>query len=74
MVQGTNGSPRVALHEVAPRDGLQIEPVFVPTEQKIAWIDRLSETGVAKIEASSFVSPKHVPALADGEEVLRRKT
>ena len=65
-------APRVALHEVAPRDGLQIEPVFVPTERKIAWIDSLSETGIAKIEATSFVSPKHVPALADGEEVLRR--
>jgi hydroxymethylglutaryl-CoA lyase len=66
------GAQRVALHEVAPRDGLQIEPVFVPTEAKVAWIDRLSETGIAKIEATSFVSPKHVPALADGEEVLRR--
>ncbi|TDR87294.1 hydroxymethylglutaryl-CoA lyase [Enterovirga rhinocerotis] len=65
------GPNRVQLHEVAPRDGLQIEPVFVPTEQKIAWIDRLSETGIAKIEATSFVSPKHVPALADGEAVLR---
>ena len=65
------GARRVALHEVAPRDGLQIEQVFVPTEKKIAWIDALSETGVAKIEATSFVSPKHVPALADGEEVLR---
>lgn len=72
MEQEQAGAARVALHEVAPRDGLQIEPVFVPTEQKIAWIDRLSETGVAKIEATSFVSPKHVPALADGEVVLRR--
>lgn len=67
-----NRSQRVALHEVAPRDGLQIEPVFVPTDQKVAWIDRLSATGVAKIEVTSFVSPKHVPALADGEEVARR--
>lgn len=65
-----SGTQRVALHEVAPRDGLQIEPVFVPTEQKIAWINRLSETGVAKIEATSFVAPKHVPALADGVEVM----
>lgn len=71
MAQPQAGAARVALHEVAPRDGLQIEPVFVPTAQKIAWIDRLSETGLAKIEATSFVSPKHVPALADGEEVLR---
>ncbi len=67
-----SGSARVALHEVAPRDGLQIEPVFVPTDAKVAWIDRLSATGVAKIEVTSFVSPRHVPALADGEEVARR--
>ena len=63
---------RVFIHEVAPRDGLQIEPVFVPTDEKVAWIDRLSETGLAKIEVTSFVSPKAVPALADGEEVARR--
>ena len=63
---------RVSLHEVAPRDGLQIEPVFIPTDRKVAWIDRLSEAGLAKIEITSFVSPKHVPALADGEEVARR--
>lgn len=65
-------SERVAIHEVAPRDGLQIEPVFVPTDEKVAWIDRLSETGLAKIEITSFVSPRAVPALADGEEVARR--
>ena len=63
---------RVFIHEVAPRDGLQIEPVFVPTDAKVGWIDRLSETGLAKIEVTSFVSPKAVPALADGEEVARR--
>ena len=67
-----SGSDRVFIHEVAPRDGLQIEPVFVPTDDKVAWIDRLSETGMAKIEITSFVSPKAVPALADGEEVARR--
>lgn len=63
------GAERVDIHEVAPRDGLQIEPVFVLTDEKVAWIDRLSATGVAKIEITSFVSPKHVPALAHGEEV-----
>lgn len=66
------GAERVFIHEVAPRDGLQIEPVFVPTDRKVAWIDRLSDTGLAKIEITSFVSPKHVPALSDGEEVARR--
>jgi hydroxymethylglutaryl-CoA lyase len=73
MSAALSGLPsRVFIHEVAPRDGLQIEPVFVPTHDKVAWIDRLSDTGVAKIEIGSFVSPKAVPALADGEEVARR--
>jgi hydroxymethylglutaryl-CoA lyase len=73
MSAALSGLPsRVFIHEVAPRDGLQIEPVFVPTDDKVAWIDRLSDTGVAKIEIGSFVSPKAVPALADGEEVARR--
>jgi hydroxymethylglutaryl-CoA lyase len=58
------------MQEVSPRDGLQIEPIFVPTEQKIALINRLSQTGLAKIEVTSFSSPKAVPALADAEAVL----
>ena len=61
---------RLFIHEIALRDGLQIEPAFVPTETKIALTDRLSRTGVAKIEVTSFVSPKAVPALADAEEVM----
>lgn len=61
---------RLFIHEVAPRDGLQIEPVFVPTADKIALIDRLARTGVAKIEATSFVSPKAIPALADADAVM----
>jgi hydroxymethylglutaryl-CoA lyase len=56
---------------VATRDGFQIEPIFVPTEQKIALIDRLSRTGLSKIEVSSFVSPKAIPNLRDAEEVCR---
>lgn len=62
---------RLYLHEVAPRDGLQIEPLFVATDKKIDLIDRLSTTGVAKIEVTSLVSPKAIPALADAEDVLR---
>ena len=58
-------SQRVYLNDVAPRDGLQIEPVFVPTEQKVALIDALSHAGFAKIEVTSFTSPKAIPALAD---------
>lgn len=65
-------SPRIALNEVAPRDGLQMEPVFVPTDDKVAWIDRLSTLGYACIEATSFVSARAIPALADAEAVMRR--
>ena len=62
---------RVTLMDVSPRDGLQAEPVFVPTEKKIALIERLIAAGVRKIEATSFVSPKWVPQMADGEQVLQ---
>jgi len=48
---------RIYIHDVVARDGLQIEPGWVPTERKVELIDRLSSTGVAKIEATSFVSP-----------------
>ena len=62
---------RVYVQDVAVRDGFQIEPRFIPTEQKIALIDRLSRTGLAKIEVTAFVSPKAVPAMADAAEVLQ---
>lgn len=62
---------RVYVQEVALRDGFQIEPDFVPTEQKIELVNALSETGLAKIEVTSFVSPKAVPNLRDAEEVMR---
>jgi hydroxymethylglutaryl-CoA lyase len=62
--------PRIYLQDVAVRDGFQIEPVFIPTERKIALIDSLSRTGLAKIEVTSFTSPKAIPALADAEEVM----
>ncbi|WP_028239081.1 hydroxymethylglutaryl-CoA lyase [Stutzerimonas azotifigens] len=62
---------RIYIQEVATRDGFQIEPAFVPTEDKIALIDCLSETGLAKIEVTSFTSPKAIPNLRDAEEVMR---
>lgn len=68
---GTNTQPRVTINDVAPRDGLQIESRFVPTEEKIRLIDALSRTGLAKIEATSFTSPKAIPSLRDAEEVMR---
>ncbi|WP_407117785.1 hydroxymethylglutaryl-CoA lyase [Bradyrhizobium sp. LMG 9283] len=66
-----NATPDIIIQEVCPRDGLQIEPVIVSTERKVALIDRLSELGFPRIEAGSFVSPKAVPALADGDAVFR---
>ena len=62
---------RLRLCEVGMRDGLQIEPVFVPTEDKITLIDALSQAGAAKIEVTAFVSAQAIPALRDGEVVMR---
>ncbi|SAK51685.1 hydroxymethylglutaryl-CoA lyase [Caballeronia catudaia] len=58
------------VQEVAPRDGLQIEKQWVETEDKIALIDGLSACGFTRIEAGSFVSPKAIPALRDGDAVF----
>lgn len=62
---------RVVVHEVGPRDGLQNEQVQVPTDVKIALIDKLTEAGFSVIESTSFVSPKWVPQLADASEVMQ---
>lgn len=63
-------SDHVTLYEVSPRDGLQNEKRLIATADKIALIDLLSDCGFAKIEATSFVSPKWVPQMADAAEVL----
>jgi hydroxymethylglutaryl-CoA lyase len=60
----------VTIVEVGPRDGLQNEPGTVATEVKTAFIDRLARTGLPVVEATSFVSPRWVPQLADAAEVL----
>ena len=62
----TDFSERLIVQEVAPRDGLQIEPTWVSTDNKVALIDQLSGAGFSRIEAGSFVSPKAIPALRDG--------
>jgi hydroxymethylglutaryl-CoA lyase len=70
------GGRRIRIVEVGPRDGLQNEARFVPTEIKIAFVDALSACGFQEIEVSSFVSPRWVPQLADAAEVfagIRRK-
>lgn len=61
----------LTIQEVAPRDGLQIEPTWVETADKIKLIDALSTLGFTRIEAGSFVSPKAIPALRDGDAVFR---
>jgi hydroxymethylglutaryl-CoA lyase len=63
---------QVRIVEVGARDGLQNEKTIIPTATKIELIDRLSATGLRTIEATSFVSPKWVPQLADASEVFRR--
>jgi len=60
----------VSIVEMAPRDGLQNEKTLIPTATKIALIDMISECGFERIEATSFVSPKWVPQLADAAEVM----
>jgi len=62
-------SEAVRIVEVGPRDGLQNEKTIIAASDKIALIDRLSETGLGTIEVTSFVSPKWIPQLADAAEV-----
>src|SRR5215470_4285655 len=61
---------RVTVCEVGTRDGFQIEPDFIATERKIEVVNRLSATGMPRIEVTSFVSPKAVPQLKDAEAVM----
>jgi len=63
---------RLFFNDVVARDGFQIEPTFIPTDDKVALIDALSQCGFAKIEVTSFTSPKAIPMLRDAEEVMRR--
>jgi hydroxymethylglutaryl-CoA lyase len=62
----------VRLVEVGPRDGLQNEPVLVPTDVKVRLVDLLTDAGFPAIEATAFVSPKWVPQMADAAEVMTR--
>lgn len=57
--------------EVGPRDGLQNESLFVPTETKIEFVERLVAAGFRRVEVSSFVNPKWIPALRDAEAVMK---
>jgi hydroxymethylglutaryl-CoA lyase len=65
---------RVTIVEVGPRDGFQMETTFLPTELKVEVIDLLSEAGLTRIEATSFVSPRVIPQMADAALVMSRIT
>lgn len=61
---------KVKIVEVAPRDGLQNEKTFIATATKVDLINRLSKAGFVNVESASFVSPKWVPQMADGSDVM----
>lgn len=61
---------RIDIVEVGPRDGLQNDPGYLTTQQKLEFIARLEEAGIRRMESGSFVSPKAVPKMADSTEVF----
>ncbi len=74
MVHHLHLPKEVKIVEVGPRDGLQNEAISVPTRVKIAFMQQLVASGLQHIEATSFVSPKWVPQLADHREVMQELT
>ncbi|XP_050361768.1 hydroxymethylglutaryl-CoA lyase, mitochondrial [Nymphalis io] len=66
----SNSVPELRIYEVGPRDGLQNESKFVPTDIKIELIHKLAAAGIKHIESASFVSPKWVKQMSDGKEVM----
>jgi len=62
----------IVLHEVGPRDGLQMEREVVPLDRKEAWVRRLMDAGVDVIQAGAFVHPEKVPQMADTDALFRR--
>ncbi|WCL51116.1 hydroxymethylglutaryl-CoA lyase [Leptospira sp. GIMC2001] len=60
---------KVKITEVGPRDGLQNESKFIPTEAKLEFIEKLIDAGLKNIEATSFVKPSAIPQLADSKEL-----
>ena len=63
---------KIVIHEVGPRDGLQVEKQVVPTEVKEAWIRGLMGSGLDLVQVGSFVHPEKVPQMADTDELFRR--
>ena len=64
--------PRILIHEVGPRDGLQMEKQVVPIEHKEDWIRAVMASGVDAVQVGSFVHPEKVPQMADTDELFRR--
>ena len=62
----------VHIREVGPRDGFQNEPEVIPTDDKVRLVEMLADTGLRRLEVTSFVRPDVIPQLADGAEVLSR--
>jgi len=61
----------IYIHEVGPRDGLQVEDTTVPLEEKIRWVEGLFNSGIDIIQLGSFVHPKKVPQMADTDELFK---
>ena len=72
LLSTTSLPKRVRIVDVGPRDGLQNEQAIVPTDVKVALIERLADAGITNVESTSFVSPKWVPQMADAAEVMAR--
>ncbi len=64
--------PELIVHEVGLRDGLQIEEQTVPTDRKLAWLDRLMQSGIDMIQVGSFVHQQKVPQMADTDDLFRQ--
>jgi len=62
---------QILIHEVGPRDGLQVEKLVVPTEIKLEWLGRLMDSGLDIVQVGSFVHPEKVPQMADTDELFR---
>ncbi len=61
---------KIIIHEVGPRDGLQVEKTIVPLTEKIAWVDGIKKSGIDIIQLGSFVNPKAVPQMADTDQLF----
>ena len=65
-------SKQITIVEVGPRDGLQSEPEILPTDSKVAFIEKAIDAGIRRLEVASFVHPKKVPQMADAEDLIAR--